>query len=257
MTETLAVRVKMSCMNTVGADEHLQIANLIREARVHLVDGEAALAARSALIDHTHSLEKNLDLVKLPSSPTWFEWPLPPRNGRPHSSTGRERTGILVTPHPVDPNLHMVISAWEIDDVAMHAYGIAIIAQADLDELAQRARGRFRSIAKDSIDRIMSVIVAFVPQAFYEEMRIISDGEDQSMAALRDGTADVPMLLALLLLTASEGGAISTVNGDAIDVTMGERYSMSTILRLSETIFRRPKQGFRRLNEGSAAWLDA
>jgi hypothetical protein len=257
MSETLATRVKMSCVNTMGAEEHHQIANLIRASRIHIVDGDVAEAARDAMINHTHSLERNLDLVRLPASPVWFEWPLPPRNGRPHSGPGIARTGCLIAPHPEDDKLHMIVSAWEMDGVAMHAYGIGIIAQGDLDAVAAQARRLSSSSAEESISRIMSVIVAFVPPAFEDEMRIISDGEDQTMGALRDATADVPMMLSLLLLSASEGGAaFHEAEDDTVSVRMGDNYAPSTMLRISETVLGRWKPGFLRLGKKSVAWLN-
>lgn len=256
MRETLANCLKMSCMNTVGAAEHMQIADLIRRSKIHVVDAGVAAAARDAMTNHLLSMEANLDLVPLPDRPTWFEWPLPPRNGRAHAGTGNERTGCLITPHPADANLHMIVSCWELDDGPMHAYGIAIIAQRDLDALAENARYAPNSTYEESMGRIMSMIATFVPPAFDEEMKILSDGEDQAMAAMRDATAEIPMLLSLLMLCRAQGGAIlGDREDDAVSIKMGEAYAQGLMARLFSTMFRHPTEGFSRLGRETMAWL--
>jgi len=257
MIETLATRVKLACMNTVGASEHMQIADLIRRSKIHLVDVAAAKAAHDAMMSQTSSIEKNLDLIDLPDEPTWFEWPLPPRNGRPHSDTGTERTGCLISPHPFDPHLHLIVSSWEIEQVASHSYGIAIIDKRDLTALAEDARVRFASNNEESITRIMSVIAAFVPPAFEDELSILSDGQNQTVAALRDATADVPLMLTFLLLRHLKGGLAlrDEVNG-IISVEMGERYVPHPVERLVRSIAR-TKPGIVRLGPGSGAWIRA
>lgn len=254
MGVTLATRIKISCMSTF-ASEHLQIADLIRRSSIHLVDSSAAKAARDVVMSNTLSIEKNLDLIELPDTPTWFEWPLPTRNGRPHSAAGDERTGCLIAPHPFDENLHLVVSSWEIEQVASHSYGIAIIDKRDLSALAEDARHRLFSSNEDSIARIMSMIVAFVPPAFRDEMIIISDGQDQTTAALRDATADVPLMLTLLLLCKVKGGLVFK-NGedDTISVEIGNEYIPTPLSRVIRSLTR-AKPGIVRLDDGSGAWV--
>lgn len=257
MTGTLASRLRTACINAFDSGEHMQIAGLIKQARIHVVEDAVAWSAQNAVTEHLWSVERNLDLISLPDNPVWFEWPLPTRNGRSCSGRGNERTGCLIARHPLDSQLHMIISAWELDQGPMHAYGIALIAESDLINLARQSKGLARS-HEESMTRIMSMIATFVPTAFQEEMRILSGGLDQTESAMRDATADIPYLLTLLLLCRAAGGAIFKMDENGVVLTsMGERYKPDTLAKIRSRITRSPKSGFVRVRRHSAAWMPA
>jgi len=205
---TLAGTIAEGALRLLGAEEHVQIAGLIQEAKTYVVDRDAALAVSQVLSDHTWSVESNLDLVKAPGTTTWFEWPLPTHSGRGGGDDAR--TGCLVTPHPENQDLMMVVTAWETGGAAEHSYGVAAMYMPDIALNAKLARRSRERTKEQSVTRLMGHIHAFVPASFRDEISIIADPGEQSMdAVLRDATSEIPFLLALMLAMNSENGVIS------------------------------------------------
>lgn len=254
--DTLGQKVSAAAMGALGAPEHLQIAGLIRNATAHVVDRDAAEAVHDALENHTWTVESNLDLIPVPSGATWYEWPLPTRSGRGGGDAAR--TGCLVVPHPEVDNLITIVTAWESQGLPMHAYGIAVVDLGEVEVAAIAARRLYSKVREESLTRIMSHVGAFVPDSFRDEMLILTGGDETSAeAAMRDATAEVPFLLALMLAIKANGGI-------EVEVTDGYRRAYLPPARrrdgcrgIIDGILKRRHGGFVRTGEREATWLRA
>jgi len=252
--DTLADRVAAASFRAIGAQEHLQIAGLIRGATSHVVDRDAAIAVRDALDEHTWSVESNLDLIPMPQGAAWYEWPLPTRVG--HGGGDAARTGCLAVPHPEVDNLLMVVTAWESLGIAMHSFGIAMIDMVELQIHAAAARRLYSKDRIESLTRIMSKVDAFVPQSFMEEISILSDGNEQAAdAAMRDATSEVPFLLALLLALNASGGIVVREEDGVLRGILPDTGRRKGFAGVMDGLLKRPVGSFVRTGASEAAWI--
>lgn len=229
----LSERIIRAFAGAFGSEEHAQIAALIRDADKHVVDLDAAKAVLRTLDEATWSIEANLYRIPVPHGPVWYEWPLPTRTG--WGGGDDALTGCLAVPHPIDPRLLTVVTAWHGAGEPTHSYGIGLVHFDDLEELARSANlqsGRERS---DCLTRILSNVRASIPEGFRAEIEILADGiDDVHEASMRSATAEIPFLLALML-AASVPGGVTGVGQDGEHVKLGfpsskPRSRFSTIL---------------------------
>jgi len=254
--ETLGDKVSAAAFGALGAPEHLQIAGLIRNATAHVIERDAAEAVLDALENHTWSVESNLDLIPVPSGASWFEWPLPTRSGRGGGDTAK--TGCLVVPHPEVENLLTIVTAWEAQGLPMHAYGIALVDLGEIEFAAIAARRFYSKIREESLTRIMSRVSAFVPEAFRDEMLILTDGDETSSeAAMRDATAEVPFLLTLMLALNANGGLKVEEADGKLRTFLPPARRREGVRGIVDGILKRPPGCFLRTGEREATWMRA
>lgn len=218
----LADKVHRFCCDAIGAPEHLQIAEHLMSARKHVLDAAAARRIRNALDSMPWVFEQNLDLIERPASAEWFEWALPTRAG--HGGGSKALTGCLVIPHPDIETVITMITAWIGEKkIARHSYGAAMVDLSDLKVEAYHARNRYSEIADESIERMMGQIGLAVPLGFQDEISIMFNRSEGAMeGVLRDTSAEIPFVLAMLLARRARGGLTEAEHGNVIDVDFGQ-----------------------------------
>jgi len=231
----LADKVHRFCCDAIGAPEHLQIADNLMSARKHVLTSDAARSLRAALDDAPWAFERNLDLIERPPGPEWFEWPLPTRAG--HGGGAKALTGCLVLPHPDIDTVVTMITAWVGEKrIARHSYGAAMVDLTDLKGAAYHARNGYSEIAEESIERIMGQIGLAVPLGFQDEISIMFNRSEGAMeGVLRDSSAEIPFVLALMLARKAKGGLVVSEadTQDVVDLEFGQAPPVALAERIS------------------------
>lgn len=256
--DSLAGRLYRASSARLGADEHLQVAGLLRAARQIRVDRVAAAAIRDWVDGNPWAVECNLDAVSLPDGPVWLEWPLETRSG--HGGGEGASTGCLVAPNPDHPGLLAFVTGWDTGDgQARHAFAVAVADLQGLYDLAWGARTRFSRTPAESLARMMSSVSVSMPEGFADEVDILTDGSvDAREAAMRDATAEVPMVLALLVAMGRPGGMALHRDGDGVEAaSLSPAPRRSALSRLAAMLpGRRPSAFTRRVRRGAVVGLD-
>lgn len=191
----------------LGSGQHIEIAGYVRDAEKAVFSADATAALRRLWNDSPWTVESNLDMVTWPGTPTWFE--LPGYDGG--IADGEEPVvGFLMLPHPEEDGLYMVATAFQSSTVAArHCYAMALLDVASLTDNANRARQFYSRTAAESVARIMSQIGVSISDDFRDELMITEDGREEVIeAAMRDATAEIPVLLSLLAAEAAENGLL-------------------------------------------------
>jgi hypothetical protein len=204
----LADQVYRFCCDAIGAPEHLQIAEHLLGAKKHVVTRAAAFELREALDVYPWAFEQNLDQLRRPDAAEWYEWPMPTRAG--HGGGDKAMTGCLVLPHPDIETVITMVTAWVGDKrVARHSYGVGLVDLNDIAVNAYHARNGYSEIADESIERVMAQIGVAVPLGFQDEIAIMFNRSEGAMeGVMRDSTAEIPFVLALLLSKQARGGLV-------------------------------------------------
>lgn len=242
MTALLAESLQQSALSVMGAPDHLEIANLVSEAERNVLSDRAR--DRIGLVRDTAvwSVEHNLDTLTVPEKPFWVEW-----SGRPKFlPEGEGRTGFLVAANTNFENVISIITAWDDGNGARHAYAVASI---DLEQVyihAYEARRFYSRVQSESLERIMSVVSVTMPEGFSQELSILTDGDSRvNEAAMRDATAELPFILAVIQCLSSPGAlSLSVESGTTLadwnPRSPGVRERIKKALRIgTSTEFRR------------------
>lgn len=255
--ELLADRLYRSVAGAIGSGEHLQIAGLLREATRTVIDRDAASEVRKWLDGDPWAFECNLDVLTPPLSPEWIEWPLETRSG--HGGGDEAVTGCLVAPHPDDPGLVTFVTGWaSAPGPARHSYAVAMADLGHLYELAWGARQKFSRVPEESIERIMSCVTVSMPRGFEDEIGILVDGfpgaaETAMKAAMRDATAEIPFVMALVVAMRSRGGLLVSNEDGHCRASLREPLKRSAASRAAAWLIGRNPAGFsRKLRRGIA-----
>lgn len=211
MTTRLSSNLSDNLMKRVGADQHLEIAGFIREADKSVLDAKAGETVRNLWSKSPWTVESNLDLVNWPDRPTWYEMPGLPKN---LGEGDQAVLGFLILPHPAVPGLYQVVTCFETAEIAArHCYAMAYIDVASLSDNAVRARRFYSKIPTESAERIMMQIGVSISDDFRDELMIMEDDREEVIdAVMRDATADVPILLAILVAAESENAFLLDLN---------------------------------------------
>jgi len=217
----LADKVYRFCCDAIGAPEHLQIAEHLVSARKHVLTAAAAGKIRHALDRSPWVFEQNLDQIVRPSEPQWFEWPLPTRAG--HGGGDGAVTGCLVIPHPDVETVMTMITAWVGEKrIARHSYGSAMVELTDLQSASYYARNGYSEVADESIERMMGQIGIAVPLGFQDEVAIMFNRSEGAMEGiLRDSSAEIPFVLAIMLAMRASGGLSASKGENALELDFG------------------------------------
>lgn len=206
----LADMLYKSSMKNFGSDEHMQIAGLLKDSKKNVIDTQSAIEIRHLLNNDPHAIERGLNFIQRPKSPVWYEWGLETRSG--HGGNQHVKTGCLITPHEFDENLMLAVTGWSTDGVdARHAFAVALFDTETMTQVAKIARSRKNSSANASLSRIMSCIEVTMPPGFNDEIDILTGSDPFAKErTYRDATAEIPFLLAIMLLEQSKGGLSGT-----------------------------------------------
>lgn len=211
---SLAEMLYTSSMKNFGSDEHLQISGLLNDAQKNVIDLDAAIEIRHFLNRNPLVIEQSLHFIERPTSPVWYEWGLETRSG--HGGNEHVKTGCLVVPHDFDEHLMLVVTGWSEDGIsARHAFAVALFDTETLALLAKSARGRSHSHSSNeaSLSRIMSHINVTMPSGFGDEIDILTDNDPFAKErSYRDATAEIPFLLAIMILEKTRGGLTSKID---------------------------------------------
>ena len=258
----LADRLYRFCCDAIGAPEHLQIAEFLSASDKFVVDRRSATAVRTLLYTAPWRIEENLDMLRRPDRPLWYEWPLPTRAG--HGGGDLAVTGCLVVPHPDIDTVLTFVTAWVAKKrIARHSYGSGIVDLHELSVLSFDARtsvpgGRYDGTpgqashrgeladlvpeAADSIERMMERIAVAVPLGFQDEIAIMFNRSEGAMeGAMRDSTAEVPFVLALMLAHLARGGLAATERDGYYDLSFGPPAAPTVVERMSDAIAPAPR----------------
>lgn len=242
LSETLLANL----FQRLGSGQHLEIAGYIREAEKVVFAADAAKALRGLWAETPWTVESNLDMVTWPGQPTWYEVP----GYLGNIAEGEDPiVGFLLLPHPEEAGLYMVATAFQSSTVAArHCYAMALLDVAALTDNAIHARHFYSRTAEESIARIMSQIGVSISDDFRDELMITEDGREEVIeAAMRDATAEVPVLLALLTAEAAENGLIIDMSGTRSKVTALPLPERSKFGRFTDRMTRRLSSGLVRI----------
>jgi hypothetical protein len=230
----------------IGSGQHIEIAGYIRDAGKVVFSEHAATALRRLWKDFPWTVESNLDMVTWPGEPTWYEVP----GYLGNIADGEEPVvGFLVLPHPEEPGLYMVATAFQSSTVAArHCYAMALLDVAALTDNAMRARRFYSKTATESAERIMMQIGVSISDDFRDELMITEDGKEEIIeAAMRDATAEIPVLLTLLATEASDNGFLLDLGESTSKVTSLPLPKRSRFGRFADKMARRLSSGLVRL----------
>lgn len=238
----LADKVQRFARDAIGAPEHGQIAELVGEAKRFRLSKIAALDIRRKLYDDPATFERNLDALARPNGPEWYEWPLETRSG--HGGGDRALTGCLVLPHPEVETVVTFVTGWIGDKaIARHSYGTAMVDLNDLGRHAFEAREFYSDTPAESVERVMQQIGVAVPLGFQDEIAILFDRSESAMeAALRDASAEIPFVLAVLVAMKCEGGLVGTPGVGCTELAFATPPKPGLGQRLSDAL--KGEQGF-------------
>jgi hypothetical protein len=242
----LADKVYRFCCDAIGAPEHLQIAEQLLGATKHVVTQAAAATVRDALDRCPWAFEQNLDQLRRPAGAEWYEWPLPTRAG--HGGGDRALTGCLVLPHPDLETVITMVTAWVGEKkIARHSYGVAMVDLSDLSANAYHARNGFSEVADESIERIMGQVGIAVPLGFQDEIAIMFNRSEGAMEGImRDSSAEIPFVLAMLLARQARGGLETRVGEHSMVIEQGEPSAETAYERLCSLLSPRTEAPLRR-----------
>jgi hypothetical protein len=143
------------------------------------------------------------------------------------------KTGCLVVPHEFDEHLMLVVTGWTEDGInARHAFAVSLFDTETLAVAAKIARTRKKPTNAESLSRIMKYINVTMPSGFGDEINILTDSDPFAKErSYRDATAEIPFLLAVMLLEKTKGG----LHGEMVDGATKQKLSRP----LNKGIFRR------------------
>lgn len=242
LSETLCANL----FQRLGSGQHIEIAGYIRDAEKVVFSGSAAAALRGLWNESPWTVESNLDMVTWPGVPTWYEVP----GYLGNIADGEEPVvGFLMLPHPEEAGLYMVATAFQSSTVAArHCYAMALLDVASLTDNAIRARHFYSRVPSESVARIMSQIGVSISDDFRDELMITEDGREEVIeAAMRDATAEIPVLLSLLAAEAAENGLLLDLGDSTSTVTALPLPARSRLGRFADRMARRLSSGLVRL----------
>jgi hypothetical protein len=242
----LAEALTANLFQRLGSGQHLEIAGYIREASKTTFSADAAAAVRKLWADTPWTVESNLDLVKWPATPTWYEAP-----GNPDGVLGGEDPliGYLMLPHPDEEGLYMVVTAIQSSTIAArHCYAVAMLDVAALTDNAIRARHYYSKTPSESVERIMMQIGVSISDDFKDELMITEDGREEVLeAAMRDATAEIPILLSILAVEGAENGLLIDFSETSSTVAALPLAERSRLGRMADRLARRLSSGLVRM----------
>jgi hypothetical protein len=228
--------------NKLGSSQHLEIAGYLRSAKKIYVDSSARAAAAQTWDESPWTIESNIDQIVWPSEPTWYEMP-----GYLRSIEGGDnpQVGFLVMRHPSFYNLIMIITGYSTSEiVANHCYATAIIDLDAMNESAFRARRFYSHARAESMERVMSNIGVTLSPDFEDELMLTyDDNRDVVDAVMRDASADIPLLLSLLVARQSANGFIIDFNGDKTTWSNAPKQKRNAIGKIADRLERRLSSG--------------
>lgn len=213
-TPSLHSRVVKQSLSIRLADEHAEFASMVLSAVKYRLSDETVGALSRTLSRHTHSIESNIDLIRLPEKPIWFEFNEAPRRKVaavvPKGLAIPARVGILIAPDPNNMDRVVIMTAWDFaDETARHSYASASFSLADFSEMAWGARNRYSRDPESSVSRLLAEPHVDIPPGFGREMRVMSEVDDPDgtkgdfivlvNSARRDVMSEFPFALAALL----------------------------------------------------------
>ena len=255
---SLADSLYRAVATRMGADEHLQVAGLLKEARKIKVGRPAAEAVRAWVDADPWAVECNLDSIVPPSRPLWLEWPLVTRSG--HGGGEDAVTGCLVAPNPEHPGLLALVTGWETGDgQARHAFAVAVTDLQGLYDLSWGARNRFSRTPDESLERMMSSVSVSFPGGFADEIDILTDGSAEAREGMmRDATSEIPMVFGLLVALDRRGGlSLSLMDDGTEEAGLSPAPPVGFMSRMASRIAgTKPAPFTRKVKKGEVVSLD-
>ncbi|MBY3151030.1 hypothetical protein HFO56_01130 [Rhizobium laguerreae] len=242
----LSEALSANLFQRLGSGQHVEIAGYIRDAAKTVFSADAAAAVRKLWADTPWTVESNLDLVTWPGAPTWYEIP---GNLAGVPSGDKPVLGFLMLPHPEEEGLYMVVTAFQTSAIAArHCYAVALLDVASLTDNAIRARHFYSKTPSESVERIMMQIGVSISDDFRDELMITEDGREEVVeAAMRDATAEIPLLLSILAVEGTENGLLIDFNETSSTVTALPLRERSRLGRFSDRMKRRLSSGLVRI----------
>jgi len=239
---SLSEELQSSLFARLGSPQHLEIAGMVRSAHRTLLDANASSALSRLASETPWTVESNLDLVAWPPGPRWVEMPGYIRNLREGENPV---IGFLVMPHPEARGLYMVCTAFRTDGLgARHCFAMALLDSEELADNAYRARRFYSRAADESLERIMGMVGVSLSDEFRDELMILEDGREEVVeAVMRDATADIPLLLALLAAEAAPNAFVTVPGEGTMSLVGGPLPVRGSVGRIADRLSRRQSSG--------------
>lgn len=259
----LRTRLFRHALAPFGAPEHGQFHAILAKATAFSLDHAAAKAVADTLEHRASSVERNVDLLRLPASAVWLEWPdsVRRRASQPLDAAGHPVTvGALVCAAPGAEDVITVMTAWDFPDGSTrHSYAAANLDVDDLSRHAFRARRGFGTGREEVLARLLDRTHVYLPAGLDDELgaMVRIDGGNQGaeeavrLSAKRDVASEVPFVLAALLLLQTDS-ATRAMDPDDGHCRIGVEARPRTV---REMLFRAPG-GFVRSGNPAAPRLD-
>lgn len=244
MTGTLATALCESLTRRIGSSLHLELAALVRDARKRVIAGEGGRGLRALSRRAPWTVESNLDLIAWPAEPLWIET-------APYEAADDRREhdiGFLLFRVP-DSDFYAAATAVRSPAApAQHAFAVALLDPATLAAHAGEARRKYSKTPDESLERLMGVIGVTMAEEFVEELRLLDEGGERMVdAAMRDATAEIPLLLATLLSIGASGCFIEDHSDESLGAVRLEglpRPTRTRFGRFADGLRRRQSSGF-------------
>jgi hypothetical protein len=248
----LSARLNEALFRRAGSDQHIEIAGYLREAEKTVLDPTAADAVRKLRDEATWTVESNLDLVKWPGGPVWYEMPGYIMNLQEGEDP---RMGFLVLPHPQGGGIYMVVTAFSTASIEpRHCFAMSLIDAGALAENAYFARRYYSHAQDESLERLMGHIGVSISDDFRDELMITEDGREEVIeAVMRDATADIPLLLALMVAEASENGFVLDMSEEGNTLVGAPLPGRTRLGEFADRFARRMSSGIVRFPRGRKA----
>jgi hypothetical protein len=141
-----------------------------------------------------------------------------------------------------------MVTAWVGEKkIARHSYGVAMVDLSDLSANAYHARNGFSEVADESIERIMGQVGIAVPLGFQDEIAIMFNRSEGAMEGImRDSSAEIPFVLAMLLARQARGGLETRVGEHSMVIEQGKPSAETAYERLCSLLSPRTEAPLRR-----------
>jgi len=228
-------RILQSAVMLRGAPEHAHFAKLVRQAAAYRLSQSTTGALAQILDEQTATIERNLDLLRIPSSGMWIEFDEADRRQPSDSAKplfgGRHpiSVGVLLCNDSSEPDRIVLMTAWDFeDDSVRHSYAVAAFSRTDIANRAFLARTRWGSGQIESLARMVSLAHAYFPPGLKAEMEVIAKEEratKRDIAAAeetsrRDVVSEAPFAFASALLITAVQFAEASPYPDIRDITL-------------------------------------
>lgn len=210
--KTLLEDLQAMLATVPGAPERERLLSLLPDARQFMISDEMATAVSDTVSTIPHTIEHNLDFLMLPEGVCWFEWSERARRTDVdilmHDVEHPERVGVIVAYANDEDDAVIGTVAWRFPDGRVdHAPAFFSLNEAQLADLARRARYSYSRVPAESWARMMSAIYTHVPRGYVEEMEVLEDlrsnGPDietMTGSARREASAEALFMLGTLLM---------------------------------------------------------